>query len=58
MSFEIILGSGAFRFLKSVKKDRDIYSRLIEKIKKLVDDPIPSDAKRVVGRKEKVFRAV
>ena len=58
MSFEIILSSGAFRFLKSVKKDRDIYSRLIEKIKKLVDDPIPSDAKRVVGRKEKVFRAV
>ncbi len=52
--FKVYLSSHATRFLrKSQKKLRD---RITKKIKNLSADPFPPDAKRVVGRKEKVFR--
>jgi len=52
--FRIELGNPTKRFLR--KCDKDLYERLINKIKSLSADPFPSDVKRVVGRKEKVFR--
>ena len=50
----IELGSPAKRFLK--KCDPSLYERLRDRIKSLASDPFPSDIKRVVGRKEKIFR--
>ena len=52
--FKAELSSHAKHFLKKVpKNDRD---RIIDKIRRLVIDPFPSDRKRVLGKKEKVFR--
>ena len=50
----IELGNPAKRFLK--KCDKNLYERLISEIKSLSNNPFPQDVKRVVGRKEKVFR--
>ncbi len=50
----IELGNPAKRFLK--KCDKNLYERLILKIKLLSNNPFPQDIKRVVGNKEKVFR--
>ncbi len=50
----IELGNPAKRFLR--KCDSQLYERLMERIRLLASDPFPSDAKRVVGRKEKIFR--
>ncbi len=44
----------ATKFLKN--SDKRLYNRIINKLKKLSEDPFPQDAKRVVGQKEKVFR--
>lgn len=52
--FRIYLGSHARRFLG--KSHKELYNRIMEKIKNLSSDPFPTDAKRVAGRKEKVFR--
>ncbi|ODS34970.1 MAG: hypothetical protein A7316_10905 [Candidatus Altiarchaeales archaeon WOR_SM1_86-2] len=52
--FNIYLSSHAKRFLR--KSQRKVYGRIMKKIKDLSIDPFPSDAKRVAGRKEKVFR--
>ncbi|PIO04293.1 hypothetical protein COT48_01185 [Candidatus Woesearchaeota archaeon CG08_land_8_20_14_0_20_47_9] len=52
--FQVVLGPAARRFLK--KCETEIYGRMMEKIKQLCADPFPPDLKRVVGRKEKVFR--
>lgn len=52
--FQVQLGSPAKRFLK--KAERNVYNRIMKRIKELAIDPFPSDAKRVIGRKEKVFR--
>ena len=42
------------KFLKKI--DNTTWRRITEKIQDLQEDPFPSDAKRVVGRKEKTFR--
>lgn len=52
--FIIEFSSQAKNFLK--KSDRGLTLRIIERIEKLAEDPFPSDTKRVVNRKEKVFR--
>ena len=52
--FKILLGSPSKRFLK--KCEKGVYNRVLKKIKDLSKDPFPPDCKRVVGRKEKVFR--
>ncbi len=52
--YKIFLGSSSRKFLK--KCETGIYERLLKKIKELAQDPFPSDVKRVVGRKDKVFR--
>jgi mRNA interferase RelE/StbE len=54
VSFEIHLSSIANKFLKSA--DKELYNRIINKLKKLAEYPIPHDAKRVMGQTEKVFR--
>jgi mRNA interferase RelE/StbE len=53
-TFKVELSSHAQHFLKKVRPEsRD---RIIRKFKELASNPFPSDAKRVLGRKEKVFR--
>ena len=54
MMFTIEFSSYASKFLK--KSEKDIAARLITRIEKLTIDPFPSDMKRVVNRKEKIFR--
>lgn len=46
--------SSAEKFLKKI--DKDLARRIIEKIEKLIEDPFPKDAKRVMNQKEKIFR--
>ncbi|MEK6950298.1 MAG: type II toxin-antitoxin system RelE/ParE family toxin [Nanoarchaeota archaeon] len=50
----IELGNPAKRFLR--KCESELYQRLIKKIESLAVEPFPHDLKRVVGKKEKVFR--
>lgn len=52
---EVRFSKSAFDFLK--KCDKEIYGRVIEKLKVLSENPFPRDSKRIIGRKEKVFRA-
>ena len=52
--FNIFLGPASRRFLK--KCDKRLYDRIVKKIKELAIEPFPSDSKRVISKKEKVFR--
>ena len=52
--FNVEFSSQARKFLKKIDSIR--WKRITEKIERLQVDPFPSDAKRVVGRKEKTFR--
>ena len=46
--------NSAKKFLKNAEKQ--LAARIMERIEKLAEDPFPSDVKRVVNLKEKVFR--
>ncbi len=50
----IELSNSAKRFLK--RCDRNLYERLMKKIKSLSSEPFPSDVKRVIGKKYRAFR--
>lgn len=52
--YDISFSKSAEKFIKKI--DKQLARRLIEKIEKLALDPFPTDRKRVVNRKEKVFR--
>ena len=52
--FNVLLGPPSRKFLK--KCETTTYNRIIKKIKELALNPFPSDVKRVVGQKDKVFR--
>ncbi|MBI2564533.1 type II toxin-antitoxin system RelE/ParE family toxin [Candidatus Woesearchaeota archaeon] len=52
--FNVELSSLAHHFLK--KADKQLAQRIIQRIEKLAEDPFPADIKRVVNRKEKIFR--
>ena len=52
--FVVEFSSQARKFLK--KTEKQIAKRIVEEIEKLTHDPFPSDVKRVVNRKEKIFR--
>ena len=52
--FSVEFISDAKKFLKKVEKQ--VTERIINKIKKLKEDPFPSDVKRVVGKRDKIFR--
>jgi len=52
--FEIFLDIPVQKSLK--KLDKNTTLRILESIEKLTEDPIPHDSKRIMGKKEKVFR--
>ena len=52
--FDAEFSSQAKKFLKKTQKQ--VAKRIVEEIEKLTRDPFPSDVKRVVNRKEKIFR--
>ncbi|HUW66942.1 MAG TPA: type II toxin-antitoxin system RelE/ParE family toxin [Candidatus Nanoarchaeia archaeon] len=52
--FDIFLDIPAQKFLKKLEITSS--QRIIEAIRKLTEDPIPHDSKRIIGEKEKVFR--
>ncbi len=52
--FEIKLDKQPEKFLNTCEKI--LYDRIIEKLKILADNPVPQDAKRVLGYKEPTFR--
>jgi len=52
--FDIELSSHAKKFLK--RADKELVTRIIQKIEILAEDPFPPDAKRIVNRKDKLFR--
>lgn len=52
--FQIFFGSQPQKFFK--KCDEILYTRLIKKFDELMDNPFPTDVKRVVGKKTKAFR--
>ena len=52
--FSVDFGSGATKFLKKLEKKTA--ERIIGRIEKLKIEPFPSDVKRVVGKKDKIFR--
>lgn len=52
--FSVEFGSDAKKFLK--KSEKKITERVISRIKKLRMEPFPSGVKRVVGKKDKIFR--
>ena len=54
MRFSIYLSTSSQKFLK--KLDEINYERIIKRLEGLYKDPFPPDAKRIIGRKEKVFR--
>jgi mRNA interferase RelE/StbE len=54
VKFEIHLSSRSHKFLKRV--DRTTCDRIVRKIEALAIDPFPSDAKKIIGRKEKLWR--
>ena len=51
---DVKFSSKARKFLKKI--DSVTWDRLIKKIEDLRKDAFPNDTKRVIGRKEKVFR--
>jgi len=52
--FDVEFSSQPRKFLK--KAEKQVAKRIIERVEKLRTDPFPSDVKRVVNQKEKVFR--
>ena len=52
--FNLEFSSSARKFIKKI--DKQTASRILEKIEKLAQDPFPTDVKRVVNKKEKIFR--
>lgn len=52
--FQVLLGPSSRKFLK--KCEKEVYDRVMKKVKELAINPFPADVKRVVGKEEKVFR--
>ena len=52
--FSAEFGSDARKFLK--KAEKEVARRILEKIEKLKIEPFPSGVKRVVGKRDKIFR--
>jgi mRNA-degrading endonuclease RelE of RelBE toxin-antitoxin system len=51
---DVEFSSVSAKFLK--KANKELLTRLIDRIERLADVPFPSDVKRVVNRQEKIFR--
>ena len=54
VAFKRLFSLHSEKFLKNAEKE--LYGRIIKKLESLKENPFPSDAKRVVGRQEKIFR--
>ena len=52
--YEIFLEKNVIKFLS--KLDKDLAKRIFDKIQTLRENPTPSDSKRLVNVKDKVFR--
>ena len=52
--FGIKYSRQALKFLKSL--DKKLVLRILDKVEKLRDEPIPHDSKRIEGSIEKLFR--
>jgi mRNA interferase RelE/StbE len=52
--FDVEFSSQARKFLE--RAERQIAKRIIEEIENLQEDPFPHGVKRIVNRKEKIFR--
>ena len=52
--FEVLLDKQPIKFLENA--DKDLTKRIAIKLRELENDPVPINARRVVGRKEPVFR--
>ena len=52
--FQVLLAPISQKFLK--KCEKEVYERVMEKLKGLAVEPFPHDVKRVVSKQEKVFR--
>ena len=50
MSFEVHLSGGSYKFLKKLDE------KIIRKIEMLANDPFLTNTKKIIGRKEKLFR--
>ncbi len=54
MKFSIYLSTSSQKFLRKI--DEINFKRILKKLEELSTNPFPPDAKRIIGRKEKVFR--
>lgn len=52
--FSVEFGSDTKKFLR--KAEKDIAKRIIARIEKLKEEPFPQDVKRILGKKDKIFR--
>ncbi len=52
--FEITFDKQADKFLR--KCERDLFDRIVHKLKELESNPVPHDSKRVQGYNESTFR--
>ena len=54
MSYELYFSTRASKYLKKFTKTTQ--TRITEKLESLSRDPYPSDMRKIMGRKEKLFR--
>ena len=52
--FKLEFSNNSKKFLK--KAEKKVCIRILNKIEELINNPFPSDCKRVEGRSEKVYR--
>ena len=54
MTFKIFYSSSAEKFLEKLEKQ--ISKRILDKIEKLSENPVPSNSRRILVNKELIFR--
>ncbi|MEN7981967.1 MAG: type II toxin-antitoxin system RelE/ParE family toxin [Nanoarchaeota archaeon] len=54
MKFELDYSKSSKKFLR--KSEKELLLRIFNKLEKLKENPVPSDAKRIEGSKELTFR--
>jgi len=54
VSYELYFSTRASKYLKKLNKTTQ--TRITEKLESLTRDPYPSDIRKIMGRKEKLFR--
>lgn len=54
MRFELHFSTRESKYIKKVNKETQ--KRIISKLESLSENPYPADARKIIGRKEKLFR--